>query len=277
VPAGVPGELHVGGAGLARGYLGRPALTAERFVPDAFGARPGARLYRTGDKVRWRGDGTLEYLGRLDEQVKVRGFRIETGEIESALRRHPGVDECLVVAREDVPGDRRLVAYVVGDADADEMRAHLRGVLPDYMVPGPFVRLDALPVTPNGKLDRKALPAPVATGGGRRLKPETEMEGRVAALWQELLGVDAVGVEDNFFDLGGHSLLLVRLQARLAAELGCEVRVVELFQYPTVRALAARLQGHDETGAVEEGEDRGGARQAALGRRREAARRRRDG
>jgi amino acid adenylation domain-containing protein len=277
VPAGIPGELCVGGAGLARGYLNRAALTAERFVPDPFAPEAGARLYRTGDRARWRADGTLEYGGRLDEQVKVRGFRIELGEIEAALRGHAGVRDCVVVARGGA-GDRRLVAYVVGDAEPDALRAHLRASLPEYMVPGPVVRLDALPVTPNGKLDRRALPAPAdVAGAGRRLKPETELEARIALVCQELLEVGEVGVEDNFFDLGGHSLLLVRLQARLKSDLGRDVPLVDLFQYPTVRSLAAHLQGGPaDTGAAAEGEERGGARQAAVSRRLEA-RRRRDG
>jgi len=274
VPARVPGELYVGGAGVARGYLNRPGLTAERFVPDPFGGEPGARLYRTGDRVRWTADGQLDYLGRLDGQVKVRGFRVETGEIEAALRRHPGVEDCVVIAREDVPGDRRLAAYVVGAADAEALRAHLRALLPAYMVPGPVVSLPALPLTPSGKVDRRALPDPSAAGAQGRRLPETELEAAVAGVWAQVLGVEAVGVEDNFFDLGGHSLLLVRLQARLSAELGAEVRVVDLFQYPTVRSLAGRLRDGADAGAVERGEGRGGVRQAAVDRRLEARRRR---
>ncbi|HST63245.1 MAG TPA: amino acid adenylation domain-containing protein, partial [Longimicrobium sp.] len=268
LPAGVPGELLLGGAQLARGYLHRPGLTAERFVPDPFAAEPGGRLYRTGDRARWMADGTLECLGRLDEQVKIRGFRIELGEIEASLRRHDGVADCAVLAREDAPGQRRLVAYVVGGADAGALRVHLRRELPEYMVPAAFVALDALPLTPGGKLDRKALPAPApAAAGTPGVAPETGMEARVAAVWREVLGVDEVGVEDNFFDLGGHSLLLMKLQGRLAAELGREVPVVELFEYPTVRALAARLQdGGAGTAAAEEGGERGGARQAGANR-----------
>ncbi|HEX2091511.1 MAG TPA: amino acid adenylation domain-containing protein [Longimicrobiaceae bacterium] len=274
VPIGVPGELYLGGRGVTRGYLGQPGLTAERYVPDHLGAEPGARLYRTGDRVRWRPDGPLECLGRLDQQVKVRGLRVEPGEVEAVLRRHPAVRECAAVAREHPSGDRRLVAYVVGDADAEALRSHLRQSLPEYMVPGVFMMLDALPRLPNGKLDRRALPAPATAEPGRRLEPGTELEARIAALWGELLGVEAVGVEDNFFDLGGHSLLIVRLQAMLASELGHEVTVAELFQYPTVRSLAGRLKGHAETDAADAGEHRAGARHAALDRRLEARRRR---
>ncbi|HEX6911460.1 MAG TPA: amino acid adenylation domain-containing protein, partial [Longimicrobium sp.] len=278
LPAGVPGELYVGGAQVARGYLRRPALTAQAFVPDPFSGVPGARMYRTGDRVRWiestpalphSRTPALEYLGRADEQVKVRGFRVEPGEIEAVLRAHPGVEECAVVLRQDGAGENRLAAYVTGPAESDALRAHLRRVLPDYMVPAAVVSLAALPLTPAGKLDRRALPAPPAGGGGAG--PRTGLEARVAAIWGELLGVDGVGVEDNFFDLGGHSLLLIRLQARLSAELGSELPVVELFQHPTVRALAARLQG---AGAeIEVDGERGGARLAGAGRL--AARRRR--
>ncbi|HEY0022716.1 MAG TPA: non-ribosomal peptide synthase/polyketide synthase [Longimicrobium sp.] len=251
-PAGVPGELFIGGHGVTRGYLGRPGLTAERFVPDAFSAQPGARLYRTGDRARWteRTDAlthsrthALEYLGRLDEQVKVRGFRIEPGEIEAVLRRHPGVVECAVVARTAAAGDTRLVAYVVGAAEAEALRAHVGRSLPEYMVPGAFVPLDALPLTPNGKLDRKALPAPEGSSYPARVyeAPRTEAERTVAAVWAEVLGVKDVGAHDRFFDLGGHSLLLVRVQARLREAFGQPVPITHLFRYLTVSALAAAL------------------------------------
>ncbi|WP_420126425.1 amino acid adenylation domain-containing protein [Longimicrobium sp.] len=241
VPAVVPGELCLGGRGLARGYLGRPALTAERFVPDPFSARPGARMYRTGDRVRWKADGTLEYLGRLDHQVKVRGFRIELGEIETVLRRHPGVTDCVAVVRAEA-GQQRLVAYVVGGVEADALREHLRRSLPEYMVPSAFVGLEALPLTPNGKLDRKALPAPeYAAGADRYVAPRTEAERTVAAVWGEVLGVERVGAHDRFFDLGGHSLLLVRVQARLRDAFGQPVPITHLFRYLTVSALAAAL------------------------------------
>ncbi|HST61354.1 MAG TPA: non-ribosomal peptide synthetase, partial [Longimicrobium sp.] len=238
-PAGLPGELLIGGRGVGRGYLDRPALTAERFVPDPFGPA-GSRLYRTGDRVRRRVDGSLEYLGRTDAQVKVRGFRIEPGEIEAALRRHPDVRECVVVVREDAPGERRLVAYVAGEADTEALKQHLRRDLPDYMVPSAFVILDALPTTPNGKLDRRALPAPETERGAEPLPPRDALEARVAEVWGEVLGADRIGVHDNFFDLGGSSLLLYRVYSRLR-EMRADLRVVDLFRYTTVEELAAYL------------------------------------
>ncbi|HEX8695774.1 MAG TPA: amino acid adenylation domain-containing protein, partial [Longimicrobium sp.] len=243
VPVGVPGELHLGGRGLARGYLGRPALTAERFVPDPFGAA-GARLYRTGDRARWRADGTLEYLGRLDEQVKVRGYRIEPGEIEAVLRRHESVREGVVVAREDAPGDRRLVAYVVGRDDSEpqpsELRAHLAGRLPDYMVPSAFVVLDHLPLTPSGKVDRRALPAPDAArpeGDAGYAAPRTRAEEVLAGIWAEVLGLERVGVHDNFFELGGDSILSIQVVSRARAA-GLRITPRQIFDHPTAAELA---------------------------------------
>ncbi|HST62951.1 MAG TPA: amino acid adenylation domain-containing protein, partial [Longimicrobium sp.] len=244
LPAGIPGELFIGGAQVARGYLGRAGLTADRFVPDPFGGTAGARLYRSGDKVRWLADGTIEYLGRLDEQVKVRGFRIELGEVEAVLRQHAGVRECVVIAREDRPGDRRLAAYVVGDGvSAADLRAHLRRVLPDYMVPSAFLLLDALPLTANGKLDRKALPAPEPVSAeAEYVAPRTPTEEVLAGILAELLGVDRVGIEDNFFELGGHSLMGTRVMSRVRAVLGVELPLRALFEGPTVARLAARVE-----------------------------------
>ncbi|MFP2932073.1 amino acid adenylation domain-containing protein, partial [Pyxidicoccus sp. 3LG] len=248
-PPGVPGELYLSGEGVARGYLGRPALTAERFVPNPFSTEPGARLYRTGDKARWRPDGTVEYLGRLDFQVKVRGFRIELGEIETALRAHPAVKDAVVLAREDVPGDKRLVAYVVGAQDSNldtaSVREHLRQRLPEYMLPSALVSLNALPQTPNGKVDRRALPAPAAASTsrqGRFVEPANPLEQQLAALYAQELGAERIGVHDHLFeDLGGTSLSVVRIAARLREELKRDVPVVWLFEHPTVHGLAQRL------------------------------------
>ncbi|HLL47542.1 MAG TPA: amino acid adenylation domain-containing protein, partial [Longimicrobiaceae bacterium] len=221
VPVGVAGELLIGGAGVARGYLGRPGLTAERFVASPFGDD---RLYRTGDRCRWLADGTVEFLGRMDQQVKIRGFRVELGEIEAALRQDAGVAECAVVAREDVRGDRRLVAYVVGEARAEAVRARLRQSLPEYMLPAAFVFLDALPLTPNGKLDRKALPAPeLASPEERYVAPRTPAEEVLAGIWAEVLRLERVGVTESFFELGGHSLLATRVISRVRQVFGVEV------------------------------------------------------
>ncbi|MBW3655446.1 MAG: amino acid adenylation domain-containing protein, partial [Gemmatimonadetes bacterium] len=240
VPVGVAGELLIGGAGVARGYLGRPALTAERFVASPFGED---RLYRTGDLCRWRADGTVEFLGRMDEQVKIRGFRVELGEIEAALRQQPGVAACAVVAREDVRGDRRLVAYVVGAADADALRAGLRRTLPDYMVPSVFVTLDQIPLTPNGKVDRRAIPAPeTAAGEDSYVAPRTPVEEVLAGMWAELLRLERVGVAESFFALGGHSLLATRLVSRVRALFGVEVPLRALFEGPTVAEFAGRVE-----------------------------------
>ncbi|HEX9938624.1 MAG TPA: amino acid adenylation domain-containing protein, partial [Longimicrobium sp.] len=253
-PAGVPGELFIGGHGVTRGYLARPGLTAERFVPDAFSARPGARLYRTGDRARWTAEGVLEYLGRLDAQVKVRGFRIEPGEIEAVLRRHPAVVECAVVARAAGAGDTRLVAYVVGAAEANTLRAHAGRSLPDYMVPSAFVPLDALPLTPNGTLDRRALPAPGDDAYARRgyEAPVGETEEALVGIWAELLGLERVGRWDNFFELGGSSLLALRLLARVRSELGCDLPVATLFVGGTVRHMAEAVRAHGEPAAAPE-------------------------
>ena len=245
VPIGVAGELLVGGAGVGRGYLDRAALTAEKFIPDPFSSERGARLYRTGDLVRWLTSGEIEFLGRIDQQVKIRGFRIELGEIEAALIQAPQVREAVVIAREDVPGDKRLAAYVVGDGVAtihtDALKKYLRKTLPDFMVPSAFVVLDALPLTPNGKVDRTALPAPEAASVSEFLAPRDETEETLARIWRELLHLDRVGVHDNFFELGGHSLLATQVISRIRKELGVEVGLKLLFEAPTVEGLAQRL------------------------------------
>ena len=244
-PIGVAGEIHIGGAGLARGYLDRPALTAERFVPDPFARIAGGRLYKTGDLGRVRADGVIEFLGRIDHQVKIRGFRVELGEVEAELGLHPALREAVAMVREDARGEPRLVAYLVGtDIDVSALRAFLRERLPDYMVPSAFVVLDELPLTPNGKVDRNALPVPeLPTSERKYVAPQTASEERLAALWSELLHVERIGRDDNFFELGGHSLLAVQLVGRLQRlGLGTELRT--LFTTPTLAALAATLGSH---------------------------------
>uniref|UniRef100_UPI003B3A4085 amino acid adenylation domain-containing protein n=1 Tax=Longimicrobium sp. TaxID=2029185 RepID=UPI003B3A4085 len=244
LPVGVPGELYIGGVQVARGYQGRAAMTAERFIPDPFSAEPGARLYRTGDRARWRADGAIEYLGRLDFQVKVRGFRIELGEIETRLAEHADVREVVVLARAD-GGEQRLVAYVVGNVDAGVLREHLRRELPEYMVPAAFVPLDALPLTANGKLDRKALPAPEGDAYAARRSYEAplgEIETALAETWGEVLGLERVGRWDHFFELGGHSLLAIKLIGRMrSAGLHADVRA--LFTTPVLAELALAVGG----------------------------------
>ena len=256
VPVGVVGELLVGGAGLARGYLNRPDLTAERFVPSPFASVAGARLYRTGDLVRYLPDGSVEFVGRNDDQVKIRGFRIELGEIDAELGRHPSIRQSFTIASQS-DGQKRLVTYVVPAASGplawEEIRNALRQRLPDYMVPAVFVELGALPLNPNGKVDRARLPEPT---GERQLQeefvgPRSGLERQIAAIWREALQVERVGVRDNFFDLGGHSLLLIQVHARMAQELGRDLRIVELFEYPTIELLARRLGGDEPASSVQ--------------------------
>jgi acyl-coenzyme A synthetase/AMP-(fatty) acid ligase len=286
VPVGVAAELYIGGAGVTRGYLNRPELSAERFVPDPFRNEPGARLYRTGDLARWRDDGVMEFLGRIDHQVKIRGHRIELGEIESALTDHAGVREAVVFAREDAPGDVRLVGYVIArdshrdawqesDALAAALREWLRDRLPDAMVPSNFVALDAFPQTPNKKIDRKALPAPnaarVAASAAEPAtsQPASELEKAIAQVWREVLHVDRVGSDDNFFDLGGHSLLAVKTHRRLVEVLPRRVSITDLFRFPTVRTLAEYVGGASGP-SLQQSQDRAALRQQALSKRRSA-------
>ena len=247
-PIGVPGELCIGGVGVTLGYWNRPELTADRFIPDPFSTAPGATLYRTGDRARWRNDGTLEHLGRLDFQVKLRGFRIEVGEIEAGIARHPAVREVAVIAREDVPGDKRLVAYLVAEnppADlADQLRALVRTAMPEYMVPAHFVTLEALPLTHNGKLDRKALPAPAggeAAPSRVAVAPRTPTEEMVVDVFRGVLDRTDFGVFDNFFDLGGHSLMAARIMSQLRAASGRDLPLRILFERQTVSALAEAI------------------------------------
>jgi acyl carrier protein len=240
---------------VARGYLNRPELAAEKFVPDPFsGDEPGARLYKTGDRVRRRADGDIEFLGRLDGQVKLRGFRVEPGEVEGVLNGHHAVRESVVVLREDAPGKKRLVAYVVPSQDAttpsvDELRGFLREKLPEYMVPSSFVTLDTLPLTPNGKVDRQAL---LASGverpdsGSDYAAPRDALEERLARIWGEVLGIGRVGIHDDFFELGGHSLLATQLISQVRAALGVELPLRSLFEKPTVAGLAVVVRSHGE-------------------------------
>ena len=243
VAQGVTGELHIAGAGVARGYLNQPALTGARFVPDPF--HPGQRMYKTGDLGSWLPDGSLRYLGRNDFQVKLRGFRIELGEIEAALTNCAGVAHAVVLARRDVPGEPRLVAYLVGAAaiDVAALRQQLHGALPEFMIPAAFVQLAALPLTPNGKLDQAALPAP---GIGDVLPrayeaPQGALEQAIAQLWQELLGLERIGRHDHFFELGGHSLMAVQLMGRIEAQLGFTVPLRVLFEHPALSQFAEQV------------------------------------
>jgi amino acid adenylation domain-containing protein len=245
-PIGVPGELCLGGAGVARGYLGRPELTAAKFVQMTLPGGAVERVYRTGDRVRSRPGGVLEFLGRRDDQVKIRGFRIELGEIETALAAQPDVQQCVVAVRENRPGEQILVAYLVlrGESwDPDSARAALRSCLPEYMVPNTFVTLPELPLTPNGKIDRKALPSPdaMATAARGRDQVMTPVQRKVASIWCQVLGTESVGLHDNFFDVGGHSMLMVKLQSALGREFHRVLPLVDLFQETTVAAQAARL------------------------------------
>jgi acyl carrier protein len=274
VPIGSLGELFIAGGGLARGYLGRPALTAERYVPHPFADEPGARLYKTGDLVRYLPDGRLDFIGRTDHQVKIRGFRIELGEIEAVLAAHPEVAEAVVVVRTEATGPR-LVAYLVPRERArfpevSTVRDNLRSKLPEYMVPAAFVVLDALPLTSRDKVDRAALPAPPSPGsdGGNGSASSAPLrngtEERIAGVWREVLRVEAVGGDDNFFDLGGHSLAMVAIHERLQSVLGREFPLVEMFENPTVRSLATavdRIQAGAP--APESGADRQDVQQRA--------------
>ncbi len=247
VPIGVVGEMYVGGAGVARGYLNRPELTEERFIPNPFSDAPNSRLYKTGDLARFLPKGDLEYLGRIDHQVKIRGFRIELGEIEAALTQHPEVRETVVIAREDQPGNKRLAAYLVPNQQPPtngELYYFLKGRLPDYMIPAAFMLLDALPLTPNGKVDHRALPIPEGLRpelGAIYMAPRTETEKRIAAVWQQVLQIDELGIHDNFFELGGNSILLIQIHSKLKEIFQQDLSIVDMFQYPTIQALADYL------------------------------------
>jgi acyl-coenzyme A synthetase/AMP-(fatty) acid ligase len=279
VPIGVAGELHIGGIGLARGYHNRPELTEEKFISNHFSAEPGARLYKTGDLARYLSDGNIEYLGRIDQQVKLRGFRIELGEIESVLRQHPAVVDAVVAVREDIPGHKRLVGYVVPtiedsssgtheplSASHDELRHFLQERLPEYMIPAAFMAIQAVPLSPNGKADRRALPVPETPRpqlNATYTAPQTAIERMIASIWQDVLHVDTVGLHDNFFDLGGHSLLMAQVHSKLRGIGGGDISIVDLFQYPTVNTLARYLsrqptapQNDGPDGRLKEGRSR---------------------
>ena len=256
VPPGVPGELVIGGVNVGRGYLNRPELTEEKFIPDPFG-EPDDLLYRTGDLVRYLPDGNIEFLGRIDHQVKIRGFRIELGEIESVLRQYPGVNDVVVMARK-IGNDNRLVAYLLAEGDAElqvvDLREFLQHHLPDYMIPAHFVVLDAFPLTPAGKVDRKALPDPDSSrmaAGTEYVAPRNDIEEKLAGIAAELLAVDTVGVYDNFFELGGHSLLATQFISRVREAFDVDIELRTLFEHPTIAQIAEEIQtkrqGQDQT------------------------------
>jgi acyl-coenzyme A synthetase/AMP-(fatty) acid ligase/acyl carrier protein len=249
VSIGVPGELHIGGIGLARGYLNHPELTAERFVPNPFTDEPGARLYKTGDLARFLTNGQVEYLGRTDQQIKIRGFRIELGEVEAVLSQHPAIQHCVVAAREDKPGDKRLVAYwVAAEAEvptSNELRQFLQQTLPDYMIPVAFIQLATLPLTPNGKVDRRALPQPDLSAlhsSSNYIAPRTPLEQQLADIWAEVLQLEQVGIHDNFFELGGHSLLATQVVTRIQTICQINVPLRSLFEALTIERLAKYIE-----------------------------------
>ncbi|MCA9926171.1 MAG: amino acid adenylation domain-containing protein, partial [Anaerolineales bacterium] len=267
VPIGVAGELHIGGVGVARAYLNRPALTADKFIPNPFSALPGDRLYKTGDLVRYLPDGNIEFLGRIDFQVKVRGFRVELGEIETRLTEHPDIKEAVVTVHSADTIEQRLVAYISpqpttsSDLTTADLRLYLQDKLPEYMIPSVIVKLEMLPLTPNGKVNRRALPAPQITRADLQMAyaaPRSVIEQQIAQIWQELLQVEKVGLYDNFFDLGGHSLLLVQAHRRLQETLAQEIPLVKLLEYPTVQGVAQYLNHGQaaETQALQKSADR---------------------
>jgi acyl carrier protein len=249
--------LCIGGAGLARGYLASPDTTAEAFVPNPFSSNPGERLYKTGDLVRHLPDGNIEFLRRLDSQIKIRGFRVEAGEIETVLRQHPAVDDAVVMVREDVPGDKQLSAYIVSDQPAarviGELRDFLKKKLPNYMLPYAFVFLDRLPLTANGKIDRSSLPVPDPTRPDLKdtfVAPRTQLEKQIVAIWAEILKLERVGIHDDFFDLGGHSLLAIRVISRVREAFQTEVPLRSLFEMSTVAGLASVINKAKDEGTA---------------------------
>jgi acyl-coenzyme A synthetase/AMP-(fatty) acid ligase/acyl carrier protein len=276
-PIGAPGELHIGGLLLARGYFDRPDATAERFAPNPYSLKPGARIYKTGDMARYLPDSNIEFLGRNDNQVKIRGFRVELNEIESALSRHPFLRDVAVIAREHSRGEKRVLAYVVAAPDHNpttgELRSFLREELPEYMMPSAFISMDALPLTPNGKVDRAALPAPDGVRPTLEVDyapPRTTLEQEITRAWQEALNVEAVGIHDNFFDLGGHSLSIIQLRNKLQSSIGKELTIAELFAYPTVNSLAEHISAEaSQPPPAQSSSDDVGARRDTRRRRKE--------
>jgi acyl-CoA synthetase (AMP-forming)/AMP-acid ligase II/acyl carrier protein len=280
VPVGEAGELCIGGDGLARGYLNQPELTAEKFDSHPFsnelsGDRSSARMYRTGDLARYRSDGTIEFLGRIDNQVKISGYRIELGEIEAVLMQHPHVQSAAVIARQDAPGEKKLVAYVVpkgSGCTTTELRAFLTAKLPPYMLPSAFVSLDVLPLSLNGKLDRAALPVPEAVDGektGAPVSPQTEMELKIAAIWRRVLGLKQVSVKDNFFDVGGDSLQLLEAHAELQRSINPDLSITVLFEYSTISSLAQHLTSGDQGSIILEAQQRARQQQRAWAQQRQ--------
>ncbi|PCJ49785.1 MAG: hypothetical protein COA74_04870 [Gammaproteobacteria bacterium] len=269
VPTGVPGDLYIGGQGVVRGYLNRPELTEERFLPNPF--KQGERLYWTGDLAKYRDDGVIEFLGRVDHQVKIRGYRIELGEIEAKLGEHDSVGECVLLLREDTEGDQRLVAYIVpteGTPDTNEIRDHLRKDLPEYMVPNEVVVLEAMPLTPNGKLDRKQLPLPQDAGQSSVAvyeAPEDDLQQTIVNVWQDTLKLDKVGVKDNFFDLGGHSLLIIRVHQQLKAQLEIPISLTDLYRFPTIASLTDFLNSDQKNETLKKSSDRASRRRERMG------------
>ncbi|MBX2809239.1 MAG: LLM class flavin-dependent oxidoreductase [Cellvibrionaceae bacterium] len=273
VPVGVPGELFIGGEGVVRGYFNRPELTAARFIASPFSDDPRARLYRTGDLARYREDGVIEFLGRVDHQVKIRGYRVELGEIEAVLESHRAVEVCSVLLREQTPGDQRLVAYIVLAIEVSiaTLKDALRQDLPDYMIPNDMVVLEAMPLTPNGKIDRRQLPAPESLGAvssATYMAPENDLQADIVQIWREVLRVDKVGVKDNFFDLGGHSLLIVRVHQLLKQKLEKPIALTDLYRFPTIAALTEFLTGDQAHASLQQGRDRAARRRERMGLRR---------
>ena len=269
VPTGIAGDLFIGGQGVVRGYHNRPELTAERFVANPF--KDGERMYWTGDLAKYREDGVIEFLGRVDHQVKIRGYRIELGEIETKLSSHESVRECVLLLREDTPGDQRLVAYIVAAGstpDANEIRDYLRKDLPEYMVPNDVVALDAMPLTPNGKLDRKQLPLPQDAGqpsGAEYEAPKDELQQIIVNVWQQTLNLEKVGVKDNFFDLGGHSLLIIRVHQQLKAQVEQPISLTDLYRFPTIASLTDFLNSSQDNESLKKSSDRASRRRERMG------------